>query len=74
MSSAATLIEETLARIKADLLRNGATPAMLTGTGSVVFGVFPTDAAAEAAAASSRANFRNLRVIFTRTAARPVPC
>jgi 4-diphosphocytidyl-2-C-methyl-D-erythritol kinase len=62
-----------LARIRADLERNGALPARLTGTGSVVFGVFDSDDAAGAAAASIREKFRNVHTILTRTAARPFP-
>jgi 4-diphosphocytidyl-2C-methyl-D-erythritol kinase len=58
-----------LGRIKADLARHGARPALLTGTGSVVFGVFEGDDTAAAAAAAIRADFRNVRVLVTRTAA-----
>ncbi|MEO5510709.1 MAG: 4-(cytidine 5'-diphospho)-2-C-methyl-D-erythritol kinase [Longimicrobiales bacterium] len=58
-----------LAPIKADLIRHGAHPALLTGSGSVVFGVFASDAAADAAADAIRADFRNIQVIVTRTAA-----
>jgi 4-diphosphocytidyl-2-C-methyl-D-erythritol kinase len=39
-----------LARIKRDLLRAGATEAMLAGSGSAVFGVFPSPALARRAA------------------------
>ena len=62
-----------LAGIRDALAKNGAAPAMLTGTGSVVFGVFETDDAAGRAESGIRANFRNLDIITTRTAARPFP-
>lgn len=39
-----------LAEIKRDLLRNGATEALLAGSGSAVFGVFPSPAKARRAA------------------------
>jgi len=39
-----------LAEIKGDLLQNGATEALLAGSGSAVFGVFPSPAKARRAA------------------------
>ncbi len=58
-----------LGPIKADLARHGAYPSLLTGTGSVVFGVFASDDAGRAAADAIRHDFRNVNVIVTRTAA-----
>jgi 4-diphosphocytidyl-2-C-methyl-D-erythritol kinase len=61
-----------LAQIKADLARHGARVAMMTGSGSVVFGVFDEDARADDAAAAVRTDFRNVTTIITRTADRDV--
>jgi 4-diphosphocytidyl-2C-methyl-D-erythritol kinase len=56
-----------LERIKADLSRHGAKLALLTGTGSVVFGIFENDQAAEAAERAIKSDFRNLKTSITRT-------
>jgi 4-diphosphocytidyl-2-C-methyl-D-erythritol kinase len=59
-----------LSRIKADLLRHGARMAMMTGSGSVVFGVFGDDISATEAANAVQSDFRNVQTIVTRTADR----
>lgn len=61
-----------LSRIRDDLARHGAIMARMTGSGSVVFGVFDDDERAEAAAHAIANDFRNVRTILTRTATHDV--
>lgn len=56
-----------LAKLKAELLRLGARPALLAGSGSAVFGVFPESSLAEEAAVALEAVLPSVRVIRTRT-------
>jgi 4-diphosphocytidyl-2-C-methyl-D-erythritol kinase len=62
-----------LARAKEMLHAHGAAPALLTGSGSTVYGVFQDRARLNAAQASIRAAWPDLRVIRTRTAGRSLP-
>jgi 4-diphosphocytidyl-2-C-methyl-D-erythritol kinase len=59
-----------LSRIRDDLARHDAIMARMTGSGSVVFGVFDDDDLAKAAADAIRSDFRNVRTILTRTVTR----
>jgi 4-diphosphocytidyl-2-C-methyl-D-erythritol kinase len=57
-------------RIVRDLTRAGATAAAMSGSGSAVFGLFPTENAARRAARA--ADRRDRRVFVTRTLSRAV--
>jgi 4-diphosphocytidyl-2-C-methyl-D-erythritol kinase len=52
------------------LLEHGAGISLLAGTGSTVFGIFQSGAAAEAAAEALQRGDPSLRILHTRTAAR----
>lgn len=52
------------------LRRSGAAPALLSGSGSTVFGVFEREARAEAAAETMQREAPGVGVVLTRTAAR----
>lgn len=52
------------------LRRSGAVPALLSGSGSTVFGIFESDARAEAAAETMQREAPGVGVVLTRTAAR----
>lgn len=56
-----------LREIKAGLVRAGAFHAMLTGTGSALFGMFPSEGSARKAAADIRASQPNAETIVTTT-------
>lgn len=59
-----------LARLKGYLIRAGASPALLSGSGSAMFGMFDSGAAARLAAARIRARWHGWRVWVTRTVRR----
>ena len=59
-----------LEQILAQMRRLGAIMARMTGTGSVVFGVFEDEGAADAADQAVRKRFVNVRTILTHTAQR----
>lgn len=59
-----------LSRMRDALAQHGAIMARMTGSGSVVFGVFEDDDQAKAAANAVASDFRNVRTILTRTALR----
>jgi len=59
-----------LARLKRLLLRAGASPALLSGSGSAVFGMFATARAAKRAAAQVGERWPEWRVWVTRTVSR----
>jgi 4-diphosphocytidyl-2-C-methyl-D-erythritol kinase len=60
-----------LARLKGVLIRAGASPALLSGSGSAVFGMFASGAAAREAAGRIRARWPDWRVWVSRTLPRP---
>jgi 4-diphosphocytidyl-2-C-methyl-D-erythritol kinase len=59
-----------LRRIKQLLAASGALHALLTGTGSALFGLFPTSAALDQASERVRAEFPSVNVVRTTTCAR----
>ena len=59
-----------LAVIRDALREAGASIALLSGSGSTLFGVFPDDAGVEAAVASLRGRAPDARLVATRTASR----
>lgn len=58
-----------LRAVKEALLGRGAQPAMLSGSGSALFGVFRAPDNAASAATALRAAFPDVRIVVTRTAA-----
>lgn len=59
-----------LARLRAALARAGASPALLSGSGSAMFGMFESQGAARRAAAQIRRRWPGWRVWVTRTVSR----
>lgn len=62
-----------LGEAKALLARHGAAPALLTGSGATVFGIFRDPARLQDAAVALARSLPSLRLIRTRTAAPPRP-
>ena len=70
LEPAAESLSGGLARLREELLRAGATRARLSGSGSTVFGVFPSEDAARGAAAKLREIVENTKVMVVPTLSR----